>query len=351
MSRPTISDVAEEAGYSKATVSAVLNDADTVSESTRRKITQVIDELNYRPRAAAQKGFRGNGNKSIGLIIKEEGNPYYADVISGVRSVASQNGFTLVVGSSEGEYESEQEIVDVFKSKDVDGLIIVPVLDKNTDLSYLFDLNRRNFPFVLLEEIRGIQASLVDIDNVAASKMAASYLIENGHQHIAHFAGPEYSMHSEERVRGMRKAFSESQLAFNNDLVIPAGAHLEDGYESGKSYFGEIDPSERPSAVICYNDLVALGLMRALRELDISVPEEVSIIGFDDIEFAKYVSVPLTSIHIPKFEMGHRAAEILVQQIESDQKRDLEQEYLQAELVHRASTRAHVPTNGTENAA
>lgn len=351
MARPTISDVAEEAGYSKATVSAVLNDADTVSESTRRKINQVIDELNYRPRAAAQKGFRGDGNKSIGLIIKEEGNPYYADVISGARAFASENGYTLIAASSEGKYESEQEIVDVFKNKDVDGLIIVPVLDSNTDLSYLFDLKRRNFPFVLLEEIRGIQASLVDIDNVAASKMAASYLIENGHQHVVHFAGPEYSMHSEERVRGVRKAFSESPLAFHDDLIVPTGAYLEDGYEVGKSYFGDISPAERPSAVICYNDLVAIGLMRALRELDVAVPEEVSIIGCDDIEFAKYVSVPLTSIRIPKFEMGHRAAEILVQHIESDQKRDPERDYLQAELVQRASTKKHVPTNGAENAA
>jgi DNA-binding LacI/PurR family transcriptional regulator len=347
MARPTISDVAEKAGYSKATVSAVLNDADTVSESTRKKINRVIDELNYRPRAAAQKGFRGDDNKSIGLIIKEEGNPYYADVISGARDFTNQNGYTLVVGSSGGEYDSEQEIVDVFKSKDVDGLIIVPVLDSNTDLSYLFELKRRNFPFVLLEEIRGIQASLVDIENVSASKMAASYLIESGHRHIVHFAGPEYSMHSEERVRGVRKAFSESPLAFSDDLIVPTGAHLEDGYEVGISYFGDTDSEERPTAVICYNDLVAIGLMRALRELDISVPGDVSIIGCDDIEFAKYVSVPLTSIHIPKFEMGRRAAKILVQQIESDQKRAPQQEYLQAELVQRASTTAPMTANGT----
>ena len=351
MSRPTISDVAEEAGYSKATVSAVLNDADTVSESTRQKINRVIDELNYRPRAAAQKGFRGDDNKSLGLIIKEEGNPYYADVISGARTFASQNGYTLISASSEGDYDSEQEIVDVFKSKDVDGLIIIPVLDSNTDLSYLFDLKRRNFPFVLLEEIRGIQASLVDIDNEAASKMAASYLIEKGHQHIVHFAGPEYSMHSEERVRGVRKAFSESPLAFSDDLIVPTGAHLEDGYEVGKSYFGEMDSGDRPSAVICYNDLVAIGLMRALRELEVSVPEEVSIVGCDDIEFAKYVSVPLTSIHIPKFEMGRRAAEILVGHIESDQKGEPQQDYLQSELIQRDSTTAWVSTNGTANSA
>ena len=338
MARPTISDVAEKAGFSKATVSAVINDSDTVSESTRDKVNRVIDELNYRPRAAAQKGFRADGNKSIGLIIKEEGNPYYADVIKGARAYANQEGYTLLAASSEGEYESEQQIVDVFKGKDIDGLIVVPVLDSNTDLSYLFDLKRRNFPFVLLEEIRGIQANLVDIDNEAAAKMGASYLIEQGHQKIVHFAGPEYSMHSEERTRGVREAFSESPLAFHDDLIVSAGDSLRDGYEVGKAYFRNREGAERPTGVICYNDLVAIGLMRALRELDISVPDEVSIIGCDDIEFAKYVSVPLTSIQIPKFEMGHRAAEILVRNIESEQTSDLEQVHLESEIIERAST-------------
>jgi DNA-binding LacI/PurR family transcriptional regulator len=339
MERPTIGDVANEAGYSKATVSAVLNDVDTVKESTRRKINRVIDELNYRPRAAAQKGFRGNGNKSVGVIIKEEGNPYYSDVIAGVRSYVKKKGYTPVVASSEGKYKSEQQVVELFKRKDVDGLIIIPVVNDATDLSYLFELKRRNFPFVVLVDIQGIQASLVDIDNVEATKMAASHLVENGHQHIVHFAGPEYSMHSEERIRGIREAFSESPMAFSDDLIVRAGAYLQDGYEVGKSYFQHIDADERPSAVLCYNDLIAIGLMRALRELEISVPEEVSLIGCDNIKFAKYMSVPLTSIHIPKYEMGHRAAEILLDQIESEEKVDPQQDYLQAELVKRASSR------------
>lgn len=341
MARPTISDVAEKAGFSKATVSAVLNDADTVSDSTREKIYHVIDELNYRPRAAAQNGFRTDDNKSIGLIIKEEGNPYYADVLSGARAYANENGYTVVSASSEGKYNNEQQIVNVFKSKDIDGLIVIPVLGGEADLSYLFDLKRRNFPFVLLEDIRGIQTSLVDIDNEVASKIAASHLIENGHRHVVHFSGPEYSMHSKERVRGVREAFSESRLAFSDDFIVPTGARLNDGYDVGLEYFGQLPPNERPSAVICYNDLVAIGLMRALRELDIAVPDDVSIIGFDDIEISKYISVPLTSIRIPKFEMGHRAAEILIQHVEADQKRDYEHVHLQAELIERASTTSH----------
>ena len=223
MGRPTIDDVAEKSGFSKATVSAVLNDADTVSDSTRRKVEQVIDELNYRPRSAARGGFRDDGNRSVGVIIKEGGNSYYADILSGARSCARQKGYTILSASSGGEYASEQQIVDVMKGKDVDGLIVVPVLNSDTDLSYLFDLKRRNFPFVLLETIRGIRANLVDVDNEAAAKMGTSYLIEKGHRQIIHFAGPEYSMHSEERTRGMREAFSESSLAFHDDLESVTG--------------------------------------------------------------------------------------------------------------------------------
>ena len=340
MSRPTIGDVAEKAGFSKATVSAVLNDADTVKDSTRRKVNRAIDELNYRPRAAAQNGFQADLNKSIGLIIKESDNPYFADVIAGARDRGNEEGYTILSASSEGNYDTEQQIVDVFKNKDVDGIVITPVLEKNADLSYLFDLKRRNFPFVLLEEVKGVQASLVDIDNEEASKMAAQHFLDEGHERIVHFAGPEYSMHSMERVRGMRQAFSESPNVFSDDLVVQAGAHLSDGYQTGKEYFGELPVEERPTGVICYNDLVAVGLMRALRELEIDVPGEVAVIGCDDIELAQYVSTSLTSIRIPKFEMGYRAVDILIDRVELDQTPAPEKIHLDAELVQRESTRS-----------
>ena len=339
MSRPTIGDVAEKAGFSKATVSAVLNDAGTVKDSTRRKVNQAIDELNYRPRAAAQNGFRADLNKSIGLIIKEGDNPYFADVIAGARERGNEKGYTILSASSEGNYDCEQKIVDVFKNKDVDGLVIIPVLESGADLSYLFDLKRRNFPFVLLEEVQGVQASLVDIDNEKASKMAAEHLLDGGHERIVHFAGPEYSMHSMERIRGIRQAFSESPLVFSDDLVVQAGAHLRDGYQTGMEYFGEAVGEKRPTGVTCYNDLVAVGLMRALQELGIDVPEEVAVIGCDDIELTQYISTPLTSIRVPKFDMGYRSVDILIDQIESDQATTPKKVHLDAELVQRESTR------------
>lgn len=335
--RPTINDVARLAGVSKATVSAVLNETGTVKGSTRERVMAVIEHLNYRPaRSLGRAG--GPEGRSIGLVIKEIDNPYYGEVITGARTVAQENGYTLLVISSEGEYDAERRAVELLQSFDVDGLIVTPVLDGDADLSHLFELKRRNFPFVLLEELRGIPASLVDVDNEEASRRAVEFLIEQGHTRIVHFAGPEYSWHSQERIDGVRRACSGSHVIFTDQDVVRAGAHLEDGYRAGLEHFGGRSPAERPTAVTCYNDLVALGVCRALAELGIRVPEEVSVVGFDDIGFLEYLPLRLTSVRIPKFEMGRLAAQMLIRHIESREALPPQKVYLDAELVVRDST-------------
>lgn len=339
MKRPTIDDVARTSGFSKATVSAVLNGSPSVKDSTRARILDVIDRLNYRPRNASLGRTHGGVARSLGLVVKEIDNPYYAAIVAGARAVANEHGYSLQIGTSEGTSESERRLVEVFRAQNTDGLIITPVLTENADLSYVFELNRRNVPFVLLEKVRGIQASVVDVDNVDASKRAVQYLLECGHTEILHFAGPAYSMHSEERVEGVRRAFSESNIAFRDDMVVPAGPHLADGYERGKAYFGS-KKRRRATAVTCYNDLVAIGLMRALHELGIRVPEDVSVVGYDDIEILEYLPVPLTTVHVPKYEMGRKAAELLIRQIEATNKLTPQKVTLEADLVVRDTTRA-----------
>lgn len=339
MRNPTIDDVAQHAGVSKATVSAVLNDADSVKESTRQKVLASIEHLNYRPRSSARRRFKPGQGKSIGFVIKEFSNPYFAGVIVGARSYANEHGYSLLVASSEGNCRHEQRLVNLLKSKDCDGLIIFPVLDDETDLSYLFDLKRRNYPFVMMEEIRGVQASLIDVDNVAAMQKATQYLIELGHTKIVHFAGPEYSTHSQRRIEGVRRAFSETRLVFSSDLVVPAGAHQQDGYRAGLAYFKEIETADRPTAVVCYNDLVALGVIHALHEQGLRVPEDVSVVGCDDIDLLEYVSPPLTTLRIPRFEKGRLAAEVLIRHIESREKLPPEKIAMEAELVVRGTTR------------
>lgn len=337
--QPTINDVARLAGVSKATVSAVLNDTGTVKDSTRDRVMSVIEHLNYRKRGFAAR-MTGQKGGSIGLVIKEIDNPYYGEIAAGARAAANDGGYTLLVTSSEGEYEAERRAVEVLQAKDVDGLIVTPVLDHDADLSHLFELKRRNFPFVLLEQIRGVPASLVDIDNVEGSYKAVEFLIEQGHTRVVHFAGPAYSTHSGERVNGVRRACSGSRVIFTDDDIIPAGAHIKDGYRAGLEYFRSRAAADWPTAVTCYNDLVALGLCRALSELGIQVPADVSVVGFDDLELLGYLPLPLTTIRIPKMEMGRIAAQILIRHIESEEPMPPHKVHLQAEMVVRQSTRS-----------
>lgn len=336
--RVTIKDVAEKAGVSSATVSNVINNKGKVSESTRRIVLGAIEELNYRPNASAQRRYQHALQKSIGLVVKEIHNPYFADVIVGAQEAAESSGYELMITSSEGRRETEGRVVDLFVEKDVDGIIINPLLDSQTDLSHLFELKRRNIPFVLLERVRGLQTSLVDVDNVAASQKAVRYLIDLGHERIVHFAGPEYSMHSDERVEGFRQAFFDAQFLFSKDFIVPAGARLEEGYDAGKNYFKNVATEEAPTAVTCYNDLVGIGLVRALRELKVRVPQDVSVVGFDDINLCPYAAVPLTTMHVPKREMGRRAVEVLIRQLEAGGTHTPEHVNLQAELTVRNST-------------
>lgn len=337
-SKTTIKDVAERAGVSSATVSNVINDKGKVSEGTRRKVLEAIEELNYRPNASAQRRLQKSSRKSIGLIIKELHNPYFADVIIGAQNRANEKGYSTMVSTSEGQRMMEKNVVDLFVEKDVDGIIINPLLDRDADLSHLFDLKRRNIPFVLLERVHGLKSNLVDVDNVQAATEVTSYLLDLGHERIIHFAGPEYSMHSDERIEGFRHAFFESELVYSDDFVVRAGAHLEEGYETGMDYFRNRPADERPTAVTCYNDLVAIGLLRALRELDIDVPGEVSVTGFDNVKTCDYAPVPLTTMGVPTREMGASAVDVLIRQIEGSQEHEPEVVNLQAEMTIRSST-------------
>jgi LacI family transcriptional regulator len=337
--RANITDVARQAGVSKATVSAVLNDTGAVKASTRERVLEAMERLNYRPtQLAGRVGARAT--KSLGIVIKEIDNPYYAEVALGARARAQEHGYTLLVVSSEGEYEAERRAVELLQSKDVDGLIATPVLDEHADLSHFFELKRRNFPFVLLESVRGVPASLVDVDNVDASRRAVEHLIGLGHTRIVHFAGPGYSMHTLERLDGVRRACSGSHLIFGDDDVIPAGAHLDDGYRAGLTYFRDRAAADRPTAVTCYNDLVAIGLCRALHELGLRVPEDISVVGFDDIALTEFVPVPITTVRVPKFRMGELAAEMLIRHVESKAVVPPQRAYLDAQLIVRRSTAA-----------
>jgi LacI family transcriptional regulator len=338
VARATIYDVAQYASVSASTVSAVLNDKPTVKVSTRENVLRAIEALSYRPRPAIRRPAAPPGLRSVGFILREPANPYYAEVMAGAEEYLHERGYRMLLGASHGDGDRERELVELYQLKDFDGILLTPVRNRQSDLAHLFDLRRRNIRFVLLDEVPGIQASLVDVDNVDGAKQGLQHLIDLGHTEIVHFAGPANSLHSDERLAGVRAAYSESHLVFSDALVVRAGDSLEEGYRAGLELFRDRPAAQRPTGVTCHNDLVALGLCRALSELGLRVPDDVSVVGYDDLPLLNFVSPPLTSVRVPKREVGRIAAEILHEEIEHGPPATPRKVYLRADLVVRAST-------------
>jgi len=337
MNKPTIEDVARKAGVSKGTVSAVINNRSTIKASTRELILKVIKDLNYRPKGFARILKGRNSEKSVGLITRSLDNPFYTSIAMGIKHYANTRGYVLLVACSESNHENERTISQLFSNKDVNGVIISPIMDGTIEIDHLFRLKSINYPFVLLEHVPGIDANVVSIDNLKATENAVKYLLECGHTKIIHFTGPDYASHTTERITGFRSAFSESKFIFNDKLLVKCGSNFNDGYETGLKYFGNITKEEWPTAVICYNDVVALGLISALKELSICVPEDISIIGTDDINISRFWSPKLSTISVPLEELGQIAAEILINSIESHQAVPTIQKILDSKLIIRES--------------
>ncbi|KAF0152345.1 MAG: transcriptional regulator LacI family [Ignavibacteria bacterium] len=339
MKKITIEDVARRAGVSKGTVSAVINAKTSVKPTTRDHILNVMKELNFRPKGVARNLKSINQDKSIGFIIKDLNYPFYTSIASGVTEYANSKGYSVIITSSDNDHKSEKRFSHLFSIKDIKGIIIAPVAEGTAEIEHLFKLKMINYPFVLLEDIRGIQANVVAIDNIKAIKRAVKYLIKSGHKKIVHFAGPPSSTHTHERIDGFRYAFSESTLVFNKDLIVFIGSHNEESYAKTIEYFKDKPREEYPTAIVCFNDQQALAVMLALRDLDIKVPDEISIVGNDDIYYAKIYPVPLTTIHAPLHEIGMKAAEILINNIESSTLLPNERVIFETEFIIRDSTK------------
>ncbi|MDW7681829.1 MAG: LacI family DNA-binding transcriptional regulator [bacterium] len=330
----TITDVARVAKVSKASVSAVINNKPTVSPKTREKILKVIKKLNYRPNEVA-RSLSSRKTKSFGLVIKEIDNPYFARVMKGVFDVCCELGYTVLLGSSELSPAQEFQSIETLTNQRVDGLIISPLQGADSDFSYLSDLIHDHYPLVMLGEVKNYTTSFVDVDNVNAAHQAVSYLIKLGHTEIAYFSGPAYSVHSFDRLQGYQQAHIDHNLPIHKDFIIEVGSYIENGFQAGKKLFSR--QSKTPSAVFCYNDLVAIGLINALIESNINVPDQVSVIGFDDIDICGSIKIPLTTIHVPAYEIGRKASELLIRQIQNSDQLLNEKIILKTRLVERNS--------------
>jgi LacI family transcriptional regulator/LacI family repressor for deo operon, udp, cdd, tsx, nupC, and nupG len=330
----TIENVARQAGVSKATVSAVLNNKSSVATSTREHVLEIIRKLNYRPNHIA-RSLSIRRTRTIGLVVKQIDNPYFTKVTRSVLVYFNERGYTVLLGSSELSPEKEKESVETLLRQRVDGLILSPLQERGTDLSYLSRLIQDRLPLVLLDKVPNIPASVVDIQNSNAAWEAVNYLLQLGHTRIAYYEGPDYSLHNTERLHGFQQAMLKKGLKLGPSSVRKAGVYIEDGYRTAVQQFSE--SGEKPTAIFCFNDLVAIGVMNALSDLNINVPDDVSIIGFDDIEFCSAVKVPLSSVSVPAFDIGMTAAGLLLKFIENRARNLKEVIELKAPLVLRAS--------------
>ena len=339
MKKVTIADIAKKARVSKGTVSAVINQKDSVKPKTRDHVMDVMKSLNYKPKTYKRLVKKNSQEKSIGVIIKDINYPFYTTIASGVKEYANSKGYSVLIVSSRNCHEDEKKLSQLFVSKDIKGTIIAPIIEGNAEIEHLFKLKMMGYPFVLLEDVKGIQANVVTIDNMSAIKKAVDFLVLNGHRKIVHFAGPASSSHRDERIEGFRLAFSEHALKFKKEMIVEIGSDHEESFKKTIKYFKNLDKKEYPTAVVCFNDLQALAVIMAMKELKIKVPDDVSIIGNDDIYYAQIYPVPLTTLRAPQIEIGKKAAEILINNIESKKPLNNQHVDFDSDLIIRESTK------------
>ncbi|BCS97403.1 LacI family transcriptional regulator [Desulfoluna limicola] len=303
----TIIDVARLAGVSTATVSRVINSPDSVREATRNKVLLAMKTCNYKYNALA-RGFVTKKSNTIGLIIPNINNPVFADSTLGVQEYAEEHNIKVVLGNSYYKYAQEENLVKVLRESQVDGLLITTTDLKGEVLKALVD---DNFPFVLLfSTVKGGPISAVGIDNYRGGYIATDHLVSLGHRRIGMVAGnfsiTDRSFH---RWNGYRKCLRDNGIPYDKNLLVQTDHSLSGGRDSIKKLLELPSP---PTAVFCSNDYIAFGAMKGAREAGLALPEDLSIVGFDDMQTASYMVPALTTIHQPAYEMGRRATELLM---------------------------------------
>src|SRR5829696_17677 len=302
----TIREVAESAGVSYATVSHVINNTRLVSQETRERVLAAMDALHYRPNALARSLRQGKTN-TIGLVLPDSANPFFAEISRSIEDEAFKKGYSVFFCNTELDTQRELLYVDVLSKKQVDGIIFVAAGDQADSLDFLL---RRSMPVVMIDrDVPKVQVDAVLTDNQLGGFLATRHLLELGHTRIACIAGPSSITPSAERITGYRNSLEEAGLAADETLILRGDYHAQSGMEMTHAIL-KMDP--RPTAIFAMNDLMALGALRAAAEEGCSVPGDLAVVGYDDLELAHFTNPPLTTIAQPKKEIGAQAISLLV---------------------------------------
>lgn len=330
--RVTIDVVAQKAGVSKTTVSRILNgNYSQATEETKQRVQEVIRQLNYHPNPMA-RGLKQMKTNIIGIVLSNLSNPFWAIVLEGVEDTCRLAGYSLMICNSSEDSTREAELFEDFQLRQVDGIIVNPTVN-NKDL--FEELERKQYPLVAINrKIEGINIDYVVADNIKGAKLAVNHFVENGRKNIVAFVYQPNGVSTwSERVAGFKEALSDHGIAVHERSVI----EVQHGTGKAKEAVVEYFKSSKADAVFSTNNMMTLEILEGFKELNIRVPEDVALIGYDETVWAKHLNPPLTTVKQPAYEMGVIAAKNLIKKIQSKTKRKPKIAVLEPELIIRQS--------------
>ena len=334
MATVSVRDVAQRAGVSVGTVSNVMNHPDKVAAATVERVQQAITELGFIRNDAARQLRNGRSN-TIGLVVLDVRNPFFTDVARGAEDAAADAGLTVTLGNSDENTNREANYLDLFEQQRVHGILISPYSDITPRLQ---TLRSRGIPAVLVDRTASdLSFSSVSVDDLAGGRLALEHLVTQGCRRIAFVGGPLEIRQVADRLEGARQAAAEHPDVQLEVIELAASSVIE-GRTAGAAIAARL-ALERPDGVFCANDLVSMGMLQALvmQGSAIRVPDDIALIGYDDIDFASAAVVPLSSIRQPSALIGATAVQILLEEAEDPTIAPRQIEF-QPELVIRAST-------------
>lgn len=328
---PTVLDVAKRAGVAPITVSRVINNSGYISEATRERVQAAVKELGYVPNTLA-RGLRSKQTRTLALVVTDITNPYFTLMARGVEDVAGDANYTVVYCNTDESETKEEKYANILAQRQVDGVLLVPACGNVKTIKFLLsnDIN-----VVALDR----RVSEVEIDSIRSDSEDGAYRLVKlltglGHKRIAIITGSKDVSTSVDRVAGYRRALTEAGL-IENELVFYGEFNQQSGYEFTQQ---AMLPSSRPTALFGVNNFITIGIIKALHDLKMDVPSDVSVVGFDDLPEAMLLSPFLTVAAQPAYEMGRMAAELLLKRISGELSDGYQKLVLPTEIIERGST-------------
>lgn len=331
--KTTIYDVAEKAGVSISTVSRVINNKGRISKKTKQKVMDVIASLGYQPSVLAS-ALTGKRTRTIGLIIPDVANPFFAEVARRVEDRGRELGFNLLMCNTDNNPETEEMYLSLLKQKSVDGIIIGTTTRNH---SVLKELLQEQMPVALIaQDIPELMIDVVSVDDYLGGYQAASHLVELGHRHIAVMMGNLNRTSDRYRFQAFRQVLEDNGIALDERFVLQTDYSLEGGKRAALELLAS---AHKPTAIFACFDFLAIGIYQAAKELGLRIPEDLSVVGFDNTILASITDPPLTTVAQPIDEMGRQVMDLLLREIEGE-KKTKQRVILPPELIIRQSTKA-----------